>query len=110
MNTFETFNNGKLVTPAATKDFSDIPWREHPDFTGVELKHILTSEETNGAYSYHLVRIAPNCSIGEHMYCPLFYPLLFISASPTMKPLFSTSIPIEPSVCPDRAIILALTP
>lgn len=40
MNTFETFNNGKLVTPAATKDFSVIPWREHPNFTGVELKHI----------------------------------------------------------------------
>ena len=68
MNTFETFSNGKLVTPAATKDFSDMPWREHPSFTGVELKHILTSEETNGAYSYHLVRIAPNCSIGEHIH------------------------------------------
>ena len=68
MNTFETFNNGKLVTPATTKDFSDLPWREHPSFTGVELKHILTSEETNGAYSYHLVRIAPNCSIGEHIH------------------------------------------
>lgn len=68
MNTFETFTNGKLVTPAATKDFNNIPWREHPSFTGVELKHILTSEETNGAYSYHLVRIAPNCSIGEHIH------------------------------------------
>lgn len=68
MNTFETFNNGKLVTPAVTKDFSNISWREHPSFTGVELKHILTSEETNGAYSYHLVRIAPNCSIREHIH------------------------------------------
>lgn len=68
MNTFETFNNGKLVIPGATKDFSSIPWREHPTFTGVELKHILTSEETGGAYSYHLVRIAPNCSIGEHIH------------------------------------------
>ena len=68
MNTFETFSNGKLITPAATKDFINIPWREHPNFTGVELKHILTSEETNGAYSYHLVRIAPNCSIGEHIH------------------------------------------
>lgn len=38
MNTFETFNNGKLITPASTKDFSNIPWREHPNFTGVELK------------------------------------------------------------------------
>ncbi len=89
MNTFETFNNGKLVTPADTKDFSDIPWREHPDFTGVELKHILTSEETNGAYSYHLVRIAPNCSIGEHMYCPLFYPL-FVRHRFTMSKIYGS--------------------
>lgn len=68
MNTFEIFNNGKLITPAATKEFSDIPWSEHPAFTGVALKHILTTEETDGAYSYHLVRIAPNCSIGEHIH------------------------------------------
>lgn len=68
MTTFEIFNNGKLITPAATKKFRDIPWGEHPTFTGVELKHILTSEETNGAYSYHLVRIAPNCSIGKHIH------------------------------------------
>lgn len=68
MNTFETFNNGKLVTPAATKDFSNIPWKEHPTFTGVELKHILISEDTGGSYSYHLVRIAPNCSIKEHIH------------------------------------------
>lgn len=68
MNTFETFNNGKLITPAAMKEFNNIPWREHPGFMGVELKHLLTSKETDGAYSYHLVRIAPNCSIGEHIH------------------------------------------
>lgn len=68
MNTFETFNNGKLITPAAAKDFSSIPWSKHPSFTGVELKHILTSKETGGSYSYHLVRIASNCSIGEHIH------------------------------------------
>lgn len=66
MNTFEAFNNGTLATPAVTKDFSSIPWAKHPVFAGVELKHILTSEETGGAYSYHLVQIAPNCSIGKH--------------------------------------------
>lgn len=26
-------------------------------FEGVELKHIITSKDTNGEYSYHLVRI-----------------------------------------------------
>lgn len=68
MNTFETFTNGKLITPAATKAFSDIPWSKHPAFAGVELKHLLTAKETGGSYSYHLVWIAPNCSIGEHIH------------------------------------------
>ncbi len=35
---------------------------------GIELKHLLTLKETDGAYSYHLVRIAPNCSIWEHIH------------------------------------------
>lgn len=68
MNTFEQFNYGKLITPAVTRNFSDVPWSKHPTFDGVELKHILTSKETGGAYSYHLVRIAPNCSIKEHIH------------------------------------------
>lgn len=68
MNTFELFENGKLITPTATINFADIPWSKHPTFAGVELKHILTTKETGGAYSYHLVRIAPNCSIGEHVH------------------------------------------
>lgn len=68
MNTFEQFNYGKLITPAVTRNFGDIPWSKHPTFDGVELKHILTSKETYGAYSYHLVRIAPNCSIKEHIH------------------------------------------
>lgn len=68
MNTFETFNHGNLITPVVTKDFGSIPWAKHPAFAGVELKHILTSEETGGSYSYHLVRIAPNHSIGEHIH------------------------------------------
>ena len=68
MNTFEHFENGKLTTPAATINFAYIPWSKHPTFTGVELKHILTTKETGGSYSYHLVRIAPNCNIGEHIH------------------------------------------
>ncbi|MBQ2582208.1 MAG: cupin, partial [Ruminococcus sp.] len=40
----------------------------HPTFEGVELKHLLTAADTNGQFSYHLVRIAPNKSIGEHVH------------------------------------------
>lgn len=66
---FETFNSeGKLVLPRNTAPFHDIPWSKHPEFEGVELKHIVTSRQTNGQFSYHLVRIAPNKRIGVHVH------------------------------------------
>ena len=37
-------------------------------FEGVELKHILTAKDTDGAFSYHLVRIAPYKQIGDHIH------------------------------------------
>ncbi len=64
MNTFEAFNNGKLITPAATKDFSNIPWSKHPVFTGVELKHILTSNET-GILSIFPANVPHEVNAGE---------------------------------------------
>ena len=67
---FEAFDNGKLELPQKTIEFKDIPWTEHPVFAGVELKHIVKAKETDGAYSYHLVRIAPNCSIKDHIHDP----------------------------------------
>lgn len=68
MNTFEEFNTGKLVLPEKESNFAEIAWSKHPTFEGVELKHIVTAGDTNGEFSYHLVRIAPNCSIGEHIH------------------------------------------
>jgi len=97
MNTFEAFNNGKLLTAAATKDFSNIPWSKHPTFAGVELKHILTSEETGGDYSYHLVRIAPNCSIGEHIHETQLETHEVIAGNGTCINE-GTSIPYEPGI------------
>lgn len=67
---FEAFNDGKFSIPGNTKTFSEIPWSKHPTFEGVELKHIVTSKETGGAYSFHLVRIAPNKSILDHIHDP----------------------------------------
>lgn len=63
---FEKFNQGQLVIPGKTLSFENVPWNKHPTFAGVELKHIVTSSETNGEFSYHLVRIAPNKSIFNH--------------------------------------------
>lgn len=68
-NLFEKFNlEGKLLFPDAAVFFQDIPWSKHPTFEGVELKHIVTSKHTGGQFSYHLVRIAPNKSIGNHIH------------------------------------------
>lgn len=65
---FEEFNNGVLRLPDKTCDFDKISWSKHPTFEGVELKHILTSKDTDGKFSYHLVRIAPNKSIKDHIH------------------------------------------
>ena len=68
-NLFEKFNEGgKLLLKDATVTFDAIPWSKHPAFEGVELKAIITSERTDGQFSYHLVRIAPNKKIGNHIH------------------------------------------
>lgn len=66
--TFNAFDKGSLRLPSSTVKFADIPWSKHPEFDGVELKHIVTSKETAGQFSYHLVRIAPNKKIGDHIH------------------------------------------
>ncbi len=68
MDTFELFNNGKLVLPEKEAGFAEIGWSKHPAFKGVELKHIITAKDTDGKFSCHLVRIAPGCSIGNHIH------------------------------------------
>lgn len=65
---FETFSEGKLITPAGEKNFGELPWNAHPTFEGVELKHLLSAKDTGGEFSCHLVRIAPGKSIGEHIH------------------------------------------
>ena len=66
-NLFDVFDlEGGLLLPESRISFGDIPWSKHPAFQGVELKHIVTSAQTGGQFSFHLVRIAPNCAIGNH--------------------------------------------
>ena len=68
MDTFALFNKGKLVLPEKETAFDKIEWSKHLTFQGVELKHIITAKDTEGKFSYHLVRIAPDCSIGNHIH------------------------------------------
>lgn len=68
MDTFNQFDNGQLSLPDRCIKFADLQWNEHPVFKGVALKHIVTAADTDGRFSYHLVRIAPNCAIGQHVH------------------------------------------
>lgn len=67
-NLFDAFDNGTLRLPSSTVKFADIPWTKHPEFDGVELKHIVTAKQTAGQFSYHLVRIAPDKTIENHVH------------------------------------------
>ncbi len=67
-NLFEKFNGGALLLPTMSKSFKSFLWNKHPAFDGVELKHIVTANDTNGQFSCHLVRIAPNKKIGNHVH------------------------------------------
>jgi len=65
---FDKFDNGTFKSPYGEKQFGELKWNPHPTFEGVELKHLITAADTDGKFSYHLVRIAPNKSIGEHIH------------------------------------------
>lgn len=65
---FEAFNRGRLALIDSEVSFEQINWAKHPTFEGVELKHIVTAKDTNGLFSYHLVRIEPEEAIGNHIH------------------------------------------
>ena len=54
---------GGVSTPTA-----GLPWTPHSTFAGVALKHLMTGKETQGRLSLHLVRIDPDCCIGDHLH------------------------------------------
>ena len=69
MSVFENFEVGKLFLPSGQEvELKSIVWSPHAKFEGVALKHLITASETDGAFSYHLVRIAPEKKIGAHIH------------------------------------------
>lgn len=69
MSIFEKFESGKLYLSSGQQvELKSIAWSPHAKFEGVELKHLITSKDTDGAFSYHLVRIAPQKKIGMHIH------------------------------------------
>ncbi|MCL1917215.1 MAG: cupin [Peptococcaceae bacterium] len=75
MSIFKEFEEGKLYlssgltgTEEQPVDAKSIAWSPHAKFDGVELKHLITAKDTEGVFSYHLVRIAPQKKIGLHIH------------------------------------------
>lgn len=68
MSVFEAFENGKLFIAKRVVEVDSVSWSPHAKFEGVALKHLITAKDTNGAYSYHLVRIEPHMRIGLHIH------------------------------------------
>ena len=62
------FLNGVIESAGQAADTAELPWNPHPSFPGVNLKHLLASEQTGGSLSLHLVRIDPGCAIGSHVH------------------------------------------
>lgn len=65
---FEQFDGGKFAFNGKTVNFSELKWNGHPVFEGVELKNLITAKDTDGRFSFHLVKIAPDKSIGNHIH------------------------------------------
>lgn len=69
MSVFEKFEAGELYLPSERQvQLKSIAWSPHAKFEGVALKHLITSKDTGGVFSYHLVRIAPQKKIGLHIH------------------------------------------
>ena len=69
MSVFENFEKGKwYLSGEQPAELNLIPWSPHPKFEGVELKHLITAKDTGGAFSYHLVRVAPQKKLEAHIH------------------------------------------
>lgn len=64
----EQMQNGRLYLNDARTENSNIPWNPHQTFKGVYLKHLVTSAQTNGKFSAHLVKVEPGCILDNHIH------------------------------------------
>jgi len=60
--------SGTVVGTSGATAVAAMPWNNHPKFTGVTLKHLLTGADTDGKFSNHLVWVQAGCVIGEHIH------------------------------------------
>jgi quercetin dioxygenase-like cupin family protein len=59
---------GKVLMSGGSIEVADLPWNAHAKFPGVALKHLITGQDTQGAFSCHIVRVSKGCEIGDHIH------------------------------------------
>jgi len=59
------FDQGMVVFPDHMEDIKK-SWYTPPGWIGVSLKDIISGKDTDGAFSYHLVRIAKRSEVPSH--------------------------------------------
>jgi len=60
--------NGSVILPHALIHASAIPWVPHSRLAGVFLKDLVSSGETHGSFSYHLVRVERQATVPDHLH------------------------------------------
>lgn len=63
---FQQFEDGTLAHAGQRTDIGLCAWNAHKDFPGVFLKNVVSTAQTAGLCTCHLVRIDPGCKIGMH--------------------------------------------
>ena len=60
---------GRIIhTITGSRQAAEIPWKDHPAFAGVALRHLVTAADTDGALSCHIVRLSPGASLASHVH------------------------------------------
>jgi len=87
-----------LTTPDCETDLNALPWKPHPRFQGVSMKHLLTGAETGGALSTHLVRIEAGCRLEQHIHAGSLE-LHEVVRGAGVCDLAGKSVPYAPGAC-----------
>ena len=64
----EAIDQGLTFLPQKALENKELAWNAHVTFKGVWLKHFIKGENTDQQFSYHLVKVAAGCEIGEHVH------------------------------------------
>ncbi len=64
----ERFANGILIAQGGIKRYRNIEWCAHPEYTGVQIKTLISKEESNNVICALIVNIQPGCELKEHIH------------------------------------------